>query len=387
MRVVSRARLRIGACCAIWEICRIARRWAGDGGRLLGRCCKLAPMIATRARSDDCGRYHSIRIDAVHYCELEDILAEKRKRGSFMHRNIEPEDTASARLKFLQRTLRDNLASFAHAVQFLKIPYMTRETCKPDLARCAAICPNLRYIDLPDGIFTDDPSCNTLKQEITGRCKDLRKMAYMGGSERSLEMLASGTLWRNLEVLELGKLNMDTTILRRALGALPQLRAVKVTDMKAFQDEVFSHSDFLPPFPALTELVFENTPNVTAEGLTTYLRSPAAQAALKTLSLTETGVHPSSLHRIVSVGSNLEHLSIIESVLTSFPAAGSVPLLHSKSLKTLHYEITSGSSANSYSNITASYYSYLTSSLMSGSVPNLVELYVRGMFAPSESWQ
>jgi hypothetical protein len=309
---------------------------------------------------------------------LEDVLAEKRRRGSFMHRNVEPEDTAQARLKFLQRTLRDNMATFAFEVQFLKTPYMTRETCKPDLARCAAICPNLRYIDLPEGIFSEDPTCHTLRQEILGRCPDLRKMTYMGGAERSLEMLANGMLWRNLEVLELSKLNMDTTILRRALGALPQLHALKVTDMKAFHDSVFQHNDFLPPFPPLNELVFENTPNLTSEGLVAYLSSVETQNVFKTLSLTETGVHPSTLHRIVSVAPNLERLSIIESVLTSFPAPGSVPLLQSKSLTTLHYEITSGSSPNSYTNTTASYYSYLTSSLMSGGLPSLLELYVRG---------
>jgi hypothetical protein len=352
---------------------RVSRRWRKVAGTVL----YVIPTLQTFPELMYMSRYHSIRIDAVHYCELEDVLAEKRKRGSFMHRNVEPEDTAQARLKFLQRTLRDNLATFAYEVQFLKTPYMTRETCKPDLARCAAICPNLRYIDLPEGIFSDDLSCNTLKQEIQGRCPDLRKMSYMGGSERSLEMLASGTLWRNLEVLELSKLNLDPTILRRALGALPHLVALKVTDMKAFQDNAFQHSDFLPPFPPLTEIIFENTPNVTAEGLAAYLSSPDVQTSLKTLSFTETGVHPSSLHRIVSAASHLEHLSIIESVLTSFPAPGSVPLLQSRSLKTFHYEITSGSSANSYNNTTASYYSYLTSSLMSGGLPNLVELYVR----------
>lgn len=293
-----------------------------------------------------------------------------------MHREKIPEDTPQARIKLLERTLRDNWDTFALYVHYIKSPYMARESCKADLARCVAVCPNLRYIDLPEGIFSDDPSCNTLKQEIIGRCPDLRKMAYTSGSERGLEMLASGNLWVNLEVLEFSNLQMDTTILRRALASLPQLRALKVVDMQAFRDDVFQESEFLPQFPALTEMVFENTPNITAGALARHIQN--APHVLKTLSFTETGVHPSALHKIVSVATALKSLSIIESVLTSFPASGSVPLLKSTSLKTFHYEITSGTSPNNYTNTTASYYSYLTSSLMSGGLPNLTELYVRG---------
>jgi hypothetical protein len=253
---------------------------------------------------------------------------------------------------------------------------MTRETCKADLARTVAVLPNIRYVDLPEGLFIDDPSCNTLKQEIQARCLDLRKMSYMGGAEKSLEMLASGHLWRNLEVLELSKLNMDPTILRQVLGSLPLLRALKVKDMKTFDDQLFQHNDYLAPFPALNELLFENTPNVTAAGLAAYLFRSETQDALKTLSLTATGVHPSTLQQVLATAPNLTFLSVIESVLTSFPAG--VSPLNSTSLQTLHYEITSASSANSYAHTTASYYAYLTSSLVSNGLPALRQLYVRG---------
>lgn len=197
----------------------------------------------------------------------------------------------------------------------------------------------------------------------------------MGGSERSLEVLAGGTLWRNLEVLELSRLNMDPTILRQALGSLPQLHALKVTDMKPFTDQLFQHNDYLPPFPALTELIFENTPNVTAEGLSSYLFRSDAQGALKTLSLTNTGVHPSALHKVLSLTPKLEHLTITETVSSSFPAG--IPALQSTTLQTFHYEITDSASANSYAKTTASYYNYLSSSLLSHGLPNLRELYVR----------
>ena len=254
---------------------------------------------------------------------------------------------------------------------------MTRETCKPDLARTVAATPNLRYIDLPEGLFTDDPSCTLLKQEVQKRCPDLRKMCYMGGAERSLEMLTTRQVWTNLEVLELSRLNMDPTILRTALGSLPNLHALKVTDMKALNDEIFRPDDFLPPWPPLAELIFENTPNLTAEGLAAYLFRSDTQDALKTLSLTSTGVHPSTVQRILAVAPVLQHLSIIESVSTSFPASNVQPLT-SNSLKILHYEITSVTSANSYANTTASYYAYLQSSLLSSGLPKLKEVYVLG---------
>ncbi|KAG0646586.1 hypothetical protein D0Z07_7549 [Hyphodiscus hymeniophilus] len=319
--------------------------------------------------------YHSIRIDAVHYCAREEELSEKRKRKSRINRNAEPEDTPSARLRLLCRTLREDQGGVAMKVQFIKLAYMTRETCKADLARTVAVTPTLRYVDLPEGIFMDDPSCDLLKQEIQARCPDLRKMSYMGGAERSLELMSNGQLWRDLEVLELSKLNMDPTILRRVLGELPQLRALKVKDMKTFDDRLFRHNNYLAPFPALSELLFENTPNVTAEGLATYLFRSEAQDALKTLSLTNTGVQPSSLHQILSVAPSLTFLSIIESISTSCPTG--VPLLKTESLEIFHFEITSASSANSYASTIESYYTYLASSLLSHSLPALRQLYVR----------
>ncbi|PBP23362.1 F-box domain-containing protein [Diplocarpon rosae] len=317
-----------------------------------------------------------IRIDAVHYCALEDILGEKRKRRSFMRHNQEPEDTAAVRLKLLGRTLHDNKGGFARNVRYLKIPYMTRETCKPDLARSVSCCPNLRYLDLPEGVFQDDPSCATLKQEVQGRCPELRKMSYVRGAERGLEMLATGHMWHNLEVLELGKLNIDPTVLRKALGSLSNLQALKITDMISFHDQIFQHSDYLPPFPPLTEIIFENTPNLTADGLATYLIRPEIQDTLKTLSLTSTGIHPPSLQKILCLAVKLERLSITESVSHPFPAVDIQPL-SSRSLKTFHYEITSAVSANAYLNTTASHYEYLSRSLISGGLPSLNELYVR----------
>jgi len=323
-------------------------------------------------------RFHSIRIDAVHYCELEDVLAEKRKRRSFLRSNAEPEDTPSARLRLLYRTLHEDQKNLASVVQYLKLPYMTRETCKSDLARLVSLLPNLKYVDLPEGLFTDEGSCHFLKGELQARCPDIRKMAYMGGSERSLEQLGQGTVWRNLEVIELSRLRIDPTILRHAIGSLQRIRALKVTDMPSFNDELFQESDYLPPFPALDELIFERTPNVTIKGVCNYLQHYHVQDALRTLIFTATGVHPSSLQQILELTPRIVKLSLVESITTSFSATSSPPLLRSTSLKVLHYEISAAAPANAYASTVSTYYNYLASSLIAGGLPGLHELYVRG---------
>jgi len=244
------------------------------------------------------------------------------------------------------------------------------------MARTVAVTPNLRYIDLPEGIFQDDVSCNTLKQEIQGRCPDLRKMTYMRGSERSLELLAGGRLWRNLEVLELSKLTIDSTILRHALGSLPNLHALKVTDM-VFHDQFLEHNDRLPPFPPLKEMIFKNVSNITADGISNYLFRSVTQDALETLSLENTGVHPYTLQQILSTAPNLKHLTIIDTVSTSFPVGNNIQPLSSASLETLHYEVSSSTEPNIYTGTIDGYYAYLTSSLISNLLPSLHELYVR----------
>ena len=325
-----------------------------------------------------CRRYHSIRIDSVHYCDREIYLSEKRRRRSFFDRNAEPEDTTQARLKLLCRTLREDPARLGPRVQFFKTPYMLRESCQADLARTIAVLPNLKYVDLPEGLFTDDPSFLTLRLEVQARCHDIRKMTYMGGSERSLQMLTNGTVWTKLEVLELIKMNMDPTLMRHVLVSLGSLRALKVSDSPSFTDEVLCWNDMLPPVPGLEEFILTDVPHVTAEGLKQWLMLPEAQQVLKVLTLNRTGVKPWTLHEIVAVAPALNHLSLIDTVTATMPAAAgthNVPPLVSRSLHTLHYEITPGAFPSTTT--TASYYNYLASSLLTGSLPNLRAVYVR----------
>lgn len=67
---------------------------------------------------------------------------------------------------------------------------MTREGAIADLARTVSFLPNLLYVDLPDGVYSDDPSCDLLKQELQSRCSKIRYMKYNAGSEGSFRMLA-----------------------------------------------------------------------------------------------------------------------------------------------------------------------------------------------------
>ncbi|KAH6850771.1 hypothetical protein B0I37DRAFT_414151 [Chaetomium sp. MPI-CAGE-AT-0009] len=337
----------------------VCRRWKGEAIKLL---------------------YHSIRIDSVHYCDLEAVLAERRKRRSFFDRNGQPEDPAQARLKLLSRTLREDPVRRGRLVQFLKMPYMLRESCQADLARTIAVTPDLHYVDLPEGLYTDDPAFLTLRLEVQARCLELRKMTYMGGSENSLQALATGRVWTKLEVLELVRVEMEPSMMRHVLGYLGSLRALKVSQTTSFTDETLEWNDMLPPFPPVEEFILTDVPNVTCEGLKGWLMLPEARQALKVLTLNETGARAWALQDLMAYTPALKHLSILDSVSATLPAAAgthNIPPLSSTSLKTLHFEITAAASTPKYAGVTASYYNYLAGSLLSGGLPNLHAVYVR----------
>ncbi|KAK0739794.1 hypothetical protein B0T21DRAFT_449874 [Apiosordaria backusii] len=273
-------------------------------------------------------------------------------------------------------------------VQYLKMPYMLREAAQADLARTIAVTPQLRYVDLPEGLFTDEPNFVTLRLEVQARCLELRKMSYMRGSENSLQALATGRVWTKLEVLELNRIGMDGGMLRLVLGGLSQLKALKMSEMEGVGDEVFSSGweEQLPPFPGtIEELILTDCKNITSEGLRAWLSSSSeSRERLRVLTLNNTGVRVWGLHSIIGLARGLKHLSIVEKVTVALPSSHDLQPLRSTSLETLRYEITSASSStkkygspSGASGITASYYSYLASSLLSGGLPNLRSAYVR----------
>lgn len=327
--------------------------------------------------------YHSIRIDPVHYCPREAWLAERRKKTHRFDRNGVPEDPAQARLRLLRRTVRDDPTRIGKLVEYLRMPYMLRESCHVELAQTIAVLPNLHYVDLPEGMFCDDPHFATLRLEVQARCPNLRKMTYNGGSERSFAMLASGRVWPHLEVLEINGLQVDPMTIRAVLGCLPNLHALKVSETPALTDEVLSSADGLPTLPPLKELVLSDTPRVTIKGLIEYLAWQETQQALTVLTLKDTGVHPASLQEVLIMASSLKTLAIQAKVLEQFPNSSSLRPLASRSLETLRFEISSAS-AGAFSGVAAGYYTYLASSIMGGGLPRLRRLYVHDDTFPEQ---
>lgn len=325
----------------------------------------------------DVRRYKHVYIDSVHYCEREVELADKRKRKSFLNRNAEPLDPPKVRLLQLMRTVREN-PHLALIVQTLRLPYMTREACKAELARTVAVLTNLRYVDLPEGFFHDDPASSVLKQEMEASCPDIRRMKYAAGSEKSFLSLSQNQIWQHMEILELSGIIVDMQDLTIVLHYFSALQELKMVDMPWLDDSLFEVHGESPCFPPIHRLAFSGTPKITAQGLAKYLSSPQNREVLTELYLATTGVHAEQLHLILAKSPYLEQLTIIEHIDRPFPSDRSIPSLSSLSLKSLHYEITSHSSPRlNLRSPTASYSTYLASSLLSNSLPALTELYVR----------
>lgn len=279
------------------------------------------------------------------------------------------------------RTVREN-RGLAFLVHSLRLPYMTRETCKTELARTVSILPNLHYVDLPEAFFSDDPSTSAIHNELRASCPEIRRMKYSSGSERSLTRLPTAPLWQKLEILELAKLRIEIQDLLFVLATFPHLQDLKLVELSWLDDSVFRQtSPSIPYFPAIQRLTLQDTPLIQAAGLASYLSQPRNQKTLKHLSLAETGILPQHLYAILPRATQLLSLSITETIDKPFPLDPPTPQLSSPSLEFLHYEITMHSSPRSprftVQPITTSYYTYLSSSILSGSLPSLRELYVR----------
>ncbi|KAJ5500824.1 hypothetical protein N7463_008074 [Penicillium fimorum] len=324
--------------------------------------------------------YTNVRIDPVHYCQLEIELAAKRKRRSFFDRNGDPIDAPQVRLEMFMRTVRES-QGLGNLVLSLRMPYMTREANKANVARTISVLPNLRFVDLPVGLYSDESSCLALKQELMARCPELRRMAYRRGAEGSFSRLPGSQLWMNLEVLELSGVQMEASTLRGGLASFPHLRELTLEDLNWLDDSTFAVNVPLPPFPSVQSLTLRDTPNVTASGLVMFLSMPANRSNLTSLILSSTGIVPSELHYILAAAPRLESLSIIQEVSRSFPME-QIPPMASKSLHLLHYELTSQIDNHGMPPVVSSYYTYLVSSLVSRTLPALRELYVRDSSFP-----
>lgn len=325
-------------------------------------------------------RYTHVRIDPVHYCELEIQLAAKRKRRSFFDRNGEPIDAPQVRLELFMRSVRES-QGLGNMVLSLRMPYMTREANKANIARTISVLPNLRLVDLPTGLYSDEPSCAALKQELMVRCPEIRRMTYRHGAEGSFARLPGSQLWANLEKLDLSGLQVEAGNLRNGLAAFPLLRDLTLDDLPWLDDSAFAVNGSFSPLPTLRQLTLKDTPQITASGLVAFLTFPEHQNALQSLTLASTGVLPSTLHQILTAAPRLRSLSVVQEISRSFPSEP-IPPLTSHSLSLLHYEITSKTDTHDMPPLASSYYTYLVSSLMSHSLPALRDLYVRDAHFP-----
>lgn len=257
------------------------------------------------------------------------------------------------------------------------MPYMIRETCKADLARTVAFLPNLQYVDLPEGVYSDDPASSLLKNELLRKCSDIRKMKYSSGSAESFKLLAHTRQWQNLEILEVKGLRIEPDTLLYVLASLPALHELKLGEIPTLEDTIFAPNSQLPPFPPLRTLSLERCPSISSAGLIAYLSRRHIRENLERLNLSQTGVLTQTLHEVLANAPRLSSLIINETVSRSLPLAP-IPPLASRSLISLRFEILP--SSNIPNPPSETYYNYLASSLLSGTLPRLEELYA---FCPS----
>ena len=274
------------------------------------------------------------------------------------------------------RTVRQS-QEIGRLVLSLRLPYMAREGSKVELARTVSALPNLRFVDLPKGVYSDEASCRPLKQEIMARCPDIRRMKYASGAEGSFSQIPHTQRWANIEMLELDKLHIDPNVLRLALATLTRLQDLKLVGMPTIEDSIFQAVPHLPFFPALERLTLQDMRQITAAGLIAYVSGRTNSRALKHLSLINTAVDVTSLNEILA-RSTIQTLSVTQEVKKAFPMEN-IPPLASNTLRLLHYEITSSENSGPYGaqSLSTGYYTYLMSSLLGGNLPNLTDLYVR----------
>lgn len=322
--------------------------------------------------------YRCIRIDSVHYCGLEEELQMRRRRGSFFQRQKGPaSEVPELRVRALHRTLSENEQAAA-AVRAVKMPYMTRETCKADLAALLSLTPNLRYVDLPDGVASDDPSCASLKAALYARCPDLRKIAWVTGSEKNFVDLWAEPPWRGLEVMRLDRMRVENADLVRVLASLPRLHTLALAGLPWVSDELFETTGgAAPEFPPLRSLALEEMTAISSAGLRAYLERPAVARRLEDLTVADTPTIPvHELHALLPAAVALRALSYRASVARALDAHATPPLA-SRSLRTLRWELTDDPATKSLAKPAPSHYAYLATSLLSSSLPALSALYVR----------
>ncbi|KAK6354701.1 hypothetical protein TWF696_003840 [Orbilia brochopaga] len=322
--------------------------------------------------------YKNIQLERVHYCGREEQLDELRKRRSrVIYTDPDTIDTAAERMDLLIRTFRmnDELASYT---LFIRLQYMTRESCKNVLTQLVNVpLSNLRWMDLPDGFYKDDPSCQALKAIMYQKCPDLRRMRWTEGSEGGFLSLNVDKPWVNLEFIELWKLNVEEDQIAAVLASLPRVHSVGIQELPWVTGRFLSGKR--PLLPPLNTLSISKCDKITYQSIIDYLSIPAVQQKLEHLTLKEIDFPPHLLYQILQRLPHIRSLRIIAPVTRMFPTYEQPPHppLQSSTLRELSYEIRPAQQSKTLASPATSYYEYLCGSLRLGGLPRLTTLHVR----------
>ena len=348
-----------------------------SGGKLRKIFCEYH-QILFQERPLTIFRYANVRIDAVHFCgEFELGGASRKKSRSAGRRARDEGDPARQRLILFSRTVREQ-SRLAQRVITLRIPFTTRETCKADLARAVSNLHQLRYVDLPEAVFSS-PSSNVLKIELQAACPELCSLKFTSGSDATFEMLGQGRLFPRLENITLCDLGVDANVLVLILVGLPALSTLHVSGLPQLNDRALSAGVHLP---ALHMLELSHMPHLTVDGMAAYVSRPEVGKMLKRLILSDTAISVADIYKILNLSENLETLHITQTV--SRPLPFQLPPLVSSSLKRLHFAISTASKqSHNMTSPSESYYTYLRNSVLDGHLPSLIHLYALSTGLPS----
>ena len=318
--------------------------------------------------------YRSIEIGVVHYCDREDKPSTKRKM-----KHGEPEDASIARLRLLTQSVRAN-PWLASQIRYLKLPRMAKQSATADLARIVSVLPNLWYVDLPDGLYQDQPSCMTLKNELFMRCPEIRRMTYRSGAEGTFSTLAPSKHWSHVKVLSLEGMAVDPSLIVTTAASLLHLRDLTLDNLPLVDDSLFTDDVGGMRLPPVHHLHLLNLTNISTKALAAYLQRTEVQEMLTHLTVLDSSIAPSEIHLLMAAAPHLETFHL--SATVSKPLLSSqVPPLASGSLQRLTFEILDHDSLRNMAQPPAqSYYNYLCTSIAAGHLPGL-----RTLFALSDS--
>lgn len=317
--------------------------------------------------------YQNVRLEQVHYCELEEELWRRRNRRSFFSNpNTDSNEPVKVRMRLLYRTIQEN-EEIANTVLYLKAPFWVREGCKQELTLLVSLLPNLRYVDLPQAVYTADNSCPLLAT-MKSRSSHLRYMGWRAGSEQSFIHSGSDQPWKMLEVITLSNMKLDDTQLQSVLASMPNLKSIKLEEMAYLTDALFDTNAM--GFPLVKSLIIQECPKLTITGITEYLLSQCHEPTLEELTLTRSGFIPDQLNAILEIAPVLRVLSITCEVSKPCPSSKNLHYLSSTSLQEVTFDITNSDSSQGLTAGAPSYYQYLADSLCHGTLPKLKKMYV-----------